>query len=86
VFKARVPSVVHVRDVTEHFDDYASGRGKLGPGVKLPVHSFTTGTDNYWVQIFEFEDGDIVRVYELNVADATSAARDLADVVLRICR
>jgi hypothetical protein len=85
VFRARVPGVVHIRDVTEHFDEYATAQGgKLGPGVKPPIHSFTAGTNNYWVQAFEFKDGNIVHVYELNVADAAGAARELADVALAV--
>jgi hypothetical protein len=36
-FRADVPALVHMRDVLEHFDDYATGEGKLQKTLSRPL-------------------------------------------------
>jgi hypothetical protein len=77
-FNRRVPAVVAIRDVIEHFDDYAIGIGKLGAGVRSPTHSHTAGTSTYYVMVHDFSAGSLINVHELDVRDAAQAARELA--------
>jgi hypothetical protein len=75
-------SARHIRDVIEHFEDYMRGVGRLGEGVKMPIHSYTTGTSTHIVQVPEFSDGMLVKMYTLDVAVAAKAARELALVII----
>lgn len=77
-FKKQVPGAVHVRDITEHFNTYAKGEGKLGTGWRLPVHSWTAGSSTYFIQAFEFRDGNIVATHEIDMAQALESAERLA--------
>lgn len=73
----------HIRDVIEHFEDYVRGAGRLGKGVKMPIHSYTTGTSTHIIQVPEFAGGMIVKMYTLDVAVAAKAARELALVIIK---
>jgi len=78
-FKKEIPGAVHVRDITEHFDAYAMGKGKLGTGWRLPVHSWTAGSPTYFIQAFEFRDGDIIATHEIDMAHAIESAQRLME-------
>jgi hypothetical protein len=80
-FDSTVPAR-YIRDVIEHFEDYMHGVGRLGRGVRMPIHSYTTGTSTHIVQVPEFSEGMLVKMYTLDVAVAAKAARELALVVI----
>jgi hypothetical protein len=68
-FKAMLPGLVNARDVLEHFDDYAAGRGRLQKSGPEP-YQFT----------YSVQDGEpIVSVgrFSLQVRTARTACRSL---------
>ncbi|MGH3856306.1 MAG: hypothetical protein ACRDR6_23010 [Pseudonocardiaceae bacterium] len=81
-FDSAVPAAVHIRDVTEHFEDYIRGIGRLGKGIRMPCHSYTSGTSTHILLVPEFSEGILVKTYTLDVAVAARAARELALVII----
>lgn len=82
-FERAQPGAVHIRDVTEHFDAYITGKGRLGKGVRMPSHSYTSGVSTHLIHVPDFDlNGVLRRTYDLDVAFAARDARAMADAVL----
>jgi hypothetical protein len=79
-FRQQLPNVVDARDVLEHFDDYATGRGRLQQravqqGQDAAKYSFAVAVDGNAVVI-------AVGAYRFDVRSIRDACRELAIVIL----
>jgi hypothetical protein len=81
-FAAAWPGVTHIRDVTEHFDEYIQGKGDR-KGAKMPMHSYTSGIATHLIQVPVFgADGVLTKMHVIDVARCSESARVLAAAVL----
>ena len=82
-FDARVPDAKDIRDVIEHFDDYARGKGKLQKSERLdhPWLDLETRHENGVLRDVEVIVGDELR---LSISGAFDALRTLVDEVMPV--
>ncbi|MEU7613886.1 hypothetical protein [Micromonospora sp. NPDC049204] len=81
-FQQQLPNVVDARDVLEHFDDYATGRGRLQQravreGQDAPTYSFAVAVDDHDVVI-------AVGPYRFDVRSIRDACRELTITILSL--